>query len=544
METKGVDGPTSLDDVIQEVGACGPFQGLLLLLVHSTILALVGGMMMMAFGSYNPGWECLDVVPMDDNLTTVSNSGSQLLNQSYPDNITDRCVLHSKCTNVSFSSESSTVATEWGLVCEHAWALKVILTVQMVGVLLGAYIVGHIGDYFGRKAGLYIMVGLHGVSNLIATFSPSWQVFAAIRFFIGVAAGGIISPAYVFPPEFTNQFWRGVINAIPTWSISASLLSLFVMLLKDWRQLHLLYAVLSCLVLLPIFWVPESFRWLAVHGQDKKATDVAMRIARLNKRPQPSLELLVDVAESERRRASAERSQRYTYFDLFKNTFLRKPTSVLSFVWLSLSVGYFGISFNVQALSGNFYINFMILSVLEVPGIIFSLPTNSFAPRRFGAGINLVIVSIACFGITITSLSMDSTVGNDTTNNNTVRASIILALAVVAKLGILCAWNVITVYSLELYPTVVRNQGFSFLNAAARMGSLVGPVLFPQDPAHFYLAMIVLGMMTLISAGLLLLLQETKGSPMEDMFRSISPPNVDSISGGNALIASQGGTEV
>ncbi|GFR62857.1 solute carrier family 22 member 15-like [Elysia marginata] len=508
----------------------------------------------MAFGSYTPDWECLDDMTMDVNLTAVSNSRSQLRlfpgftpvrNQSYPDNITDRCVLHSKCTNVSFSSESSTVATEWGLVCEHAWALKIILTVQMVGVLLGAYIVGHIGDYFGRKAGLYVMVGLHGVSNFIATFSPSWQAFAVIRFFIGVAAGGIMSPAYVFPPEFTNQFWRGAFSAIPTWNIGASIFSLFVILLRDWRQLHLLYAALSCLAFLPVLWVPESFRWLAVHGQDKKATDVAMRIARMNKRPPPSLELLVSIAKSERKRASAERPERYTYFDLFKNTLLRKRTSIMSFVRLSLSAGYFGISFNAQALSGNFYINFVILSVLELPSILFALPTNSFAPRRFGSCLHLVIVSIACFSITITSLGIDHSTGsNDTTNNNAVRASIILALAVVAKLGILCAWNVVTVYSLELYPTVVRNQGFSFLNAAARVGSLLGSLLFPPNPAHLYLAMIVLGLMTLTSAGLLLLLQETKGAPMEDMLRSKKSPDVHATSAGNYLIAVAGETDV
>ena len=177
---------------------------------------------------------------------------------SVPENETDRCHLYNSCRNVSFMPGASTVVSEWGLVCDHKWTPSIIFTVQMVGVFAGSYITGHLGDCVGRRAALYGMVGLHGVANLLAAFSPSWQVFAAFRFLIGVATGGILTTGFVVPLEFTDQFWRGIVGSFPTWNFGAAFFSVAVILLKDWRKLHYVSAALSGLVLLPVIWGPRE----------------------------------------------------------------------------------------------------------------------------------------------------------------------------------------------------------------------------------------------------------------------------------------------
>ena len=68
----------TLDGVIEAVGVCGPFQGLLVLAAHSTIVVSVWGMMLMAFGSYNPGWSCLDDFP-GLNFSTDIGSRNEVL---------------------------------------------------------------------------------------------------------------------------------------------------------------------------------------------------------------------------------------------------------------------------------------------------------------------------------------------------------------------------------------------------------------------------------------------------------------------------------
>ncbi|GFR72471.1 solute carrier family 22 member 4 [Elysia marginata] len=397
----------SLDDVLEDIGVCGPFQGLLVLAIHSTIVLSVWGLMMMAFGSYNPGW-----------------------------------------------------------------------------------------------------------------------------------------------------FWRGVVASLPTWNIGAALFAVSVIVLKDWRYLHILAAVVSGLVFLPVFWVPESFRWLAVHGRDKDATAVVTKIAKINGRPKPSLKILVNMAECERRRALVEGSHRYSYLDLFQDITCRKTVVIMTFVWISMSVVYFGISFSIQALSGDFYINFVILSVMELPCTLFSLPTITYLPRRWGSALYLFIVAMACFGITIVSLVIDHEISDeDKSSKILIREQVVLTFAVVIKVGAICAWNAMTVFCSELFPTAVRNLGFGYLNSIARIGGYIGPVLFPQDPALLYLAMIVLGIMAFVSSGLLMLLPETKGAPLKDMIHSKGQNNynvkctdvVDNRSGGEKeaekMVKSNGFTE-
>ena len=429
------------------------------------------------------------------------------------------------------------MVSEWGLVCDHKWAPSVIFTVQMVGVLLGAYIAGHLGDCVGRRACLYGMVGLHGIANLIAVFSPSWQVFTVFRFFIGVAVGGILTTSFIVPMEFTGQFWRGIVGSLPTWNIGAALFSVAVIVLKDWRKLHVLSGIVSGLAFLAVFWVPESLRWLTVHGRDVKAGAVATKIARLNQRPLPSLELLAEMAESERQRAIIERSERYTYIDLIRGSTIRNKTIIMGFIWVSMAFVYYGISFGVPNLSGDFYINFLILSLMEVPAMLFVLPTLSFLSRRWGSAILFSCVFLACFGVTVVTLALGCDLCDQSMEKgNVLKEKLTMGLAVIAKVGTIGAWNVITIFCGELFPTAVRNLSSGYLNALARIGGMLGPVLFPQDPGQLHWAMAGMGLVIVACAGLVLLLPETKGAPLEDTLRPVKTQDLGLPYGGDALL--------
>ena len=43
-----------------------------------------------------------------------------------------------------------------------------------------------LSDTFGRKKGYFAVVALLGVAGTISGFSPNWQFYAAMRFFVGV----------------------------------------------------------------------------------------------------------------------------------------------------------------------------------------------------------------------------------------------------------------------------------------------------------------------------------------------------------------------
>ena len=222
------------------------------------------------------------------------------------------------------------MVTEWSLVCDQGWVLNFIFMVQMVGVVLGASLNSLQCDRVRQRTRLFCMVKIYISFTFLAESSKSWEMFATVRFLIGIAVGGILATGYAILLEFTSDFWRGVLGTMPIWSIGTASFSIAVILLKDWRHVHMLSAIVSCLALLPVIWIPESLRWLAVNGRDTQAWALASKMAKMNKRPLPSLELVASMVVSERRRAEVENSTRYSYLDLFRDTLVRKRTIILA----------------------------------------------------------------------------------------------------------------------------------------------------------------------------------------------------------------------
>ncbi|ESO94812.1 hypothetical protein LOTGIDRAFT_117866, partial [Lottia gigantea] len=192
---------------------------------------------------------------------------------------------------------------QWDLVCKNRWISFTITTVQMTGALIGGFIVGHLGDRFGRKTSLYTMLLMHAVFVAVSAFSNSWQLLAAVRFAIGVTGGSVTIVGFPASIEFVGKRWRALISALPVWSATAP----FVALLPT---SFLIAAILNILfvehvgppMLMPLIWsiVPESIRWLAVKGRTEEASKVARRIAKRNNKTPPDTAIVVMIAEEER----------------------------------------------------------------------------------------------------------------------------------------------------------------------------------------------------------------------------------------------------
>ena len=75
---------------------------------------------------------------------------------------------------------------QWNLVCDTKWIAAFITTIQMSGVLVGCFISGHLGDLLGRKPTFFLSLIILIVFNIVAYFSVNWQMYAAIRFILGM----------------------------------------------------------------------------------------------------------------------------------------------------------------------------------------------------------------------------------------------------------------------------------------------------------------------------------------------------------------------
>lgn len=89
----------------------------------------------------------------------------------------------------------------------------------MGGLLIGALISGQLGDIVGRKKTYVISVLILLITNLVAAFSVNWQMFATLRFFIGMGCGWYLKVFGIYLAELTPAKYRSVVLVFPTWAL-------------------------------------------------------------------------------------------------------------------------------------------------------------------------------------------------------------------------------------------------------------------------------------------------------------------------------------
>jgi MFS family permease len=162
-------------------------------------------------------------------------------------------------------------------------------SLYIAGACVGALIFGQLTDRFGRKRLFMVTLGIYLTGTVLTalTFSPAW--FFACRFLTGMGIGGEYSAINSAIDELIPARQRGRVDVSINGSywlggIGGSLLAVFLLntaifpVNVGWRLSFVLGAVIGLAVLLVRRNVPESPRWLFVHGREKEAEKIVGEI--------------------------------------------------------------------------------------------------------------------------------------------------------------------------------------------------------------------------------------------------------------------------
>jgi MFS family permease len=188
--------------------------------------------------------------------------------------------------------------------------------VYVAGACVGALFFGYLTDRFGRKKLFMITLGLYLLATVFTAFSfnPIW--FFVCRFFTGAGIGGEYAAINSAIDELIPARRRGVVDLAINgsyWLGTAFGAVLTVFLLnKDlfaadfgWRLAFGLGAVLGLLILLVRRNVPESPRWMFIHGRDRDAETLVDDIERqVEESTGETLDPVDDELEIEQRRST------------------------------------------------------------------------------------------------------------------------------------------------------------------------------------------------------------------------------------------------
>ncbi|ESO94815.1 hypothetical protein LOTGIDRAFT_117912, partial [Lottia gigantea] len=396
---------------------------------------------------------------------------------------------------------------QWDLVCENRWISFTITTVQMTGALIGAFGIGYAGDRFGRRISLYTIQFLHLIFVAVSAFSNSWQLFAAMRFGIGMVGGATVVVSFPASIEFVGKRWRALLGAYPVWSVAAPFLALVTYLFPNWRHFEFFICVVNIPVLFGFFIAPESIRWLTVKGRIEEASKVAYLIAKRNKQPPPNTAILERIAEEERSRNSNFSS--YTFIDLLRGKRMALITIRVWYTWFTSAVVYWCLVLGVQNMSGNFYLNFFLVSIIEIPAsllVLLWINRKNFGRRWSVASANIV-VTLGALGAITASLTESS------------KAYYVNICVMISKFASTSGWSSMTPFTAELYPTVVRNLGFGCAGTVSRVGGIFASQVMSLGG---YLPYVIICILMAIDTCSILTLPETRGEALPDTFIDIN----------------------
>jgi MFS family permease len=163
------------------------------------------------------------------------------------------------------------------------WAVSCII----VGCMIGCVVAGPLSSRCGRKAALILAALVFLLSSLGCATAGSYTAFITYRIIAGVAVGAASMLAPIYIAEISPAKDRGKLVSLNLLAIflgqpSAFYSSYFLRGVggqNNWRYMVAVMAVPSFLLLIGLFFVPESPRWLV---QKQRASRALATLTRIN----------------------------------------------------------------------------------------------------------------------------------------------------------------------------------------------------------------------------------------------------------------------
>jgi MFS transporter, putative metabolite:H+ symporter len=352
----------------------------------------------------------------------------------------------------------------WGVTIDQ---VAYVTSLSFVGMFFGSLIGGWIADRWGRKNALTITTLWFASFSFASVFAQNIVSLGALRVLTsaGLSAMTVVAVIYVneiFPAAVRGKYQAYAIVIGICGTPVTNLIASQVVPLTDWSwRLVYLWGSMGVLILLFARYLKESPRWYESKGHYDKADAVLSQIeARVaaEKGPLPEPAPPVEAATQTKSKAPLK---------LLLNKKYLVPTIVLSVLWVTQTIGFFGYSswaptlLAQEGMSVEKSIFFVALTTVGAPlgCLLASQVTDRFERKWLLVGFGTVIaISGLFYGLTFNPIMI---VGFGFLVNFFERGYTAVAYA----------------YSPEVFDTRTRSLGTSFSYGLGRLSNAVGPLI-------------------------------------------------------------------
>ncbi|XP_071730188.1 organic cation/carnitine transporter 4-like [Rutidosis leptorrhynchoides] len=426
----------------------------------------------------------------------------------------DVCEMNDGTWRWDGGSGVSTVA-EWGLICGHKYKVGLVQALFFGGCMIGAGIFGHLSDSkLGRKGSLTVVCILNAIFGMLTSLSPNYLIYVLLRFLTGFSTGGVGLCAFVLATEPVGPSKRGMAGMSTFYFFSGgiAILSGIAYVFRTWRSLYIASSIPSIIfvfVILPFIY--ESPRWYLIRGQTENAMKIMRAIATTNGRSIPEN---VYVARDEETNNLDEKSHEIRSKEVVTGSVLDALKSRLTRIRLILVVGinftcsivYYGLSLNVVNLETNLYLNVLVNALAEVPAFyLTAVLIDRFGRKPLAIGTQWFSGLFCIAGCFIGSKGVMKVVR--------------MGCGVLGIFGMAATYNLLFIYAMELFPTVVRNAALGCATQAAQFGAILAPFVVVLGGGVPFM---IFGICGLVGGLLTFYLPETLNKPLYDTMNGMT----------------------
>ncbi|XP_047474618.1 solute carrier family 22 member 6-like isoform X2 [Penaeus chinensis] len=417
---------------------------------------------------------------------------------------------------------TSTVTSDFDLVCERAWLRPLYVTLYMIGGLLGSLAGGYVGDRWGRRRAVQLASLTNALTVIATVFSPSYPLVLVMRVLAGITMTSMVISGWSLSLECCPCKYRGLLGMLLglPYSVSVICCAGIAYLIRTWQFLFLASAS-PVLILLPIsFLMDESPRWLLQKGRVDEARVVLQRAVQLNNAEKASslhatIEKLIEVTATDKisTRDGEQKTSSVVAALLETWAYIRTPamckiiiaTAILWFLHNNL---YLGVALNANNFSSDDPFLYVALTgVMDGSAILATTPLTAKLGRRV-----LVWAGFAVGGVFFLA---ELLVPED--------FSWVKWIFVMGGFFLIAgSLQVNYMYAPELFPTESRARGFAFVQLAGNVGSACAPLVTDVVSQYaWWAAGVTFGCAGIVGSFLLPLLPETRNQPLPETLEDV-----------------------
>ncbi|XP_003745165.1 solute carrier family 22 member 5-like [Galendromus occidentalis] len=361
-----------------------------------------------------------------------------------------------------------TFTSEFDAVCDRknlrVWAQSAL----MAGTMLGNLIFSHFSDWFGRRTVIFFSNLIILCGGIACTLASSFTEWIVLRVIVALELGGNMNGPYTLGMESTGLRYRALLAAGDCfgWIIGMMTLPIFPYFIQDWRQLQIAISLTTLPMLIMVWFVHESPRWLIATHRFEEAEMVIREILSRQSTQKSDEEAKEIIRECFEEHRETSKQPKASLVDLVKAP-MRCLTTLSFCVQYPLYIlAYYNLlEMILRVDNGGIFANLLWAGVFELPvALLVYLLVAKFRRRTL-----YFITNLPPFFCCLI-LFLYAEAGFMTT----------LTLAALAKMGAQVGFAVLGVHVNEIYPTRVRGIALGTGITLSRVGAIISPFAMNQ----------------------------------------------------------------